>query len=199
MPAQLLLQTQAHLAHHAGMNSFEPSQGALTSFESALAALLDGLAPVPPTYLPLSEGLGRIAAEMQPLRDTLPPRSIAVIDGWAFHALDLAGASAYAPVPLGSPPVWVEAGEAMPEGCDCVLEADLVDCSGPMVQVFAEAIPGRGIRRAGEDMAAERPASLPGRRLSAVDLLALRSAGLEEVAVRAPRLRVIDVTAASSA
>lgn len=181
------------------MNSFEPPIGALTSFESALAAVLDGLAPVPPTCLPLSEVFGRIAAEMRPLRDALPPRSIAVMDGWAFRALDLAGASAYAPVPLSSPPVWVEAGEAMPEGCDCVLEADLVDCNGPIAQAFAEEIPGKGVRRVGEDMAAGRPASLPGRRLSAVDLLALRSAGLDKVAVRVPRLRFVDITAGSDA
>lgn len=179
------------------MNSRQPSNGALIRFNSALAGLLEGLGPVAPVHLPLCEALGRIAAQMPPLRQALPPRSIAAIDGWAFRALDLAGASAYAPVPLHRPPVWVEAGDAMPQGCDCVLEADLVDCSGPMTQAFAEAIPGKGIRRAGEDVATESPATLPGRRLSALDLLILRSAGLEEVSVQSPRVRIINVAAAS--
>ena len=42
----------------------------------------------------------------------------------------------------------------MPDGCDCVLDADAVDRSGPMAQVLAEAMPGQGVRRAGSDIAA---------------------------------------------
>ncbi|MCT7377169.1 molybdopterin-binding protein [Chelativorans salis] len=179
------------------MNRIQPAKGVLTSLETALTAMLDELAPVAPTFLPLNEALGRIAAEMESLRDPLPPCSTAVMDGWALRALDLTGASAYSPVPLAASPAWVEAGDAMPEGCDCVLEADLVDCSGPISQAFAEAIPGTGVRRAGEDMAAGGPVSLPGRPLSALDLLVLRSAGLDKVAVRIPRLRVVDIAANS--
>ena len=63
------------------------------------------------------------------------------------------GASSYSPLPLAKPPVWVEAGDRMPEGCDCVLDADSVDQTGPIVQVMAEAIPGQGVRRAGGDIA----------------------------------------------
>jgi molybdopterin biosynthesis enzyme len=179
------------------MSRIPPANGVLTSLESALTALLDGLPPVAPTFLPLSEALGFPAAEMRLLNDMLPPRDIAVMDGWAFRALDLVGASAYSPVPFTTLPVWVEAGDAMPDGCDCVLRADLVDRSGPMAQAFAEAIPGTGMRRAGEDMAAGRPAALPGRRLSALDLLVLRSARIDKVAARVPRLRAIDITAAN--
>jgi molybdopterin molybdotransferase len=175
------------------MNRIPPLGGALTSLDAALAGLLDGLAPVAPTFLPLPEALGCIAAEMQPLEKPLPPRSIAVMDGWAFRALDLTGASAYSPVPLQAAPAWVEAGDAMPDGCDCVLEADLVDSSGPMAQAFTDAIPGEGIRRAGEDVTAGRPAVVTGRRLSSVDLLVLRSAGLETVAVSLPRVRVVNI------
>jgi molybdopterin biosynthesis enzyme len=85
----------------------------------------------------------------------------------------------------------------MPEGRDCVLHADLVDCSGPMARAVAEAAPGQGVRRAGEDLAAGRPVVLPGQRISAADLLVARKAGLSELAVRSPRIRVIDVAAAS--
>jgi molybdopterin molybdotransferase len=179
------------------MSRTQPSNGALTSLESALAALLDGLAPVAPSILPLDRALGRIAAEMPPLAHALPACDTAKTDGWACRALDLAGASAYSPLSLMAAPTWVEAGEAMPEGCDCVLDAGLVDCSGPMAQVFAEAAPGQGVRRAGEDMEAGRPLIVAGQRLSAADLLVARSAGLDQLAVRAPRLRVIDVAAAS--
>ena len=87
-------------------------------------------------------------------RTTSPPA-----DGWALRARDLVGASSYSPLPLPTSPVWVEAGDAMPEGCDCVLDSDSVDQSGPMAQVLAEAIPGQGVRRAGGDIAARKPPS----------------------------------------
>jgi molybdopterin biosynthesis enzyme len=179
------------------MSRTQPSDGALTSLESALAALLDGLAPVAPSMLPLDQALGRIAAEMPPLAHALPARDTAKTDGWACCALDLAGASAYSPLSLMAAPTWVEAGDAMPEGCDCVLDAGLVDLSGPMAQAFGEAAPGQGVRRAGEDMEAGRAFVMAGQRLSAADLLVARSAGLDQLAVRAPRLRVIDVAAAN--
>jgi molybdopterin molybdotransferase len=177
------------------MMRMQPSIGALTSLESALGALLDGLAPVAPSFLPLDRALGRVGAAMPPLVHAQPARDTAKADGWACRALDLAGASAYSPLPLTAVPIWVEPGDAMPEGCDCVLDADLIDCSCPMPQVFAEAVPGQGVRRTGEDMEAGRPLIIAGQRLSAADLLAARSVGVGEIAVRAPDVRVIDVAA----
>ncbi|WP_353645264.1 molybdopterin-binding protein [Mesorhizobium sp. WSM2239] len=177
------------------MMRMQPSIGALTSLEAALGALLDGLAPVAPSFLPLDRALGRVGAAMPLLAHPQPSRDTAKADGWACRALDLAGASSYSPLPLTAVPVWVEAGDAMPEGCDCVLDADLIDSSGPMPQVFAEAVPGQGVRRTGEDMEAGRPLIIAGQRLSAADLLAARSVGTSEIAVRAPDVRVIDVAA----
>lgn len=180
------------------MMRMQPSLGALTGLEAALAALLDGVVPVAPTLLPLYQTLGKIGAAMPPLVHAQPTRDMAKTDGWACRALDLAGASAYSPLPLMAIPVWVEAGVAMPEGCDCVLDADLIDCSGPMPQALGEAAPGQGVRRAGEDMEAGRPLIIEGHRLSAADLLALRSVGIGEIAVRAPQVRLIDVAAPAS-
>jgi molybdopterin biosynthesis enzyme len=78
-----------------------------------------------------------------------------------------------------------------------VLEADLVDCGGPLAQAVGEAAPGQGVRRAGEDMAAGRPPILQGKAICAADLMVARKAGLSGLAVRTPHVRVIDVTAAS--
>ncbi|RWI23985.1 MAG: molybdopterin-binding protein [Mesorhizobium sp.] len=179
------------------MMRMQPSVGALTGLEAALAALLDGVEPVAPTLLPLDQTLGKIGAAMPPLAHALPIHDTAKTDGWACRALDLAGASAYSPLPLMAIPVWIEAGGAMPEGCDCVLDADLIDCS-PMPQALEEAAPGQGVRRAGEDMEAGRPLIIAGDRLSAADLLTVRSAGIGEIAVRAPQVRLIDVAAPTS-
>ena len=135
---------------------------------------------------------GRVIREVP-----LPQGDIAAGDGWALRARDLVGASSYSPLPLARPPVWVEAGDAMPEGCDCVIDSDLVDQTSSMVQVLAEAIPGQGIRRLGGDIAQASSIIAAGRRVRPLDLLVARTAGLERLEVRRPRLRVIDIPAAS--
>ena len=95
----------------------------LTSLDTALAALLSGLEPLAPVQLPLTETAGCIAAGNS-LLAAYPPHDIAAADGWALCANDLVGASSYSPLPLTQAPPWVEAGDAMPDGCDCVLDAD---------------------------------------------------------------------------
>ena len=121
---------------------------ALTPLDTALAALLRGVDPIATIELPLAEAAGCIAAGT-PLLAAFPTRDIAAADGWALCANDIVGASAYSPLPLTTAPVWVDAGDAMPPGCDCVLDADAVEVSGPLAQVLAEGVPGRGVRRAG--------------------------------------------------
>jgi len=169
----------------------------LTPLDMALAALLRGLAPVAPVALPLLEALGCIVADMPPLR-AYPPRDIAAGDGWALRARDLVGASSYSPLPLAKPPVWVEAGEPMPEACDCVVDADSVDRTGPMFEALAEAIPGQGVRRIGHEIA-EGNFIASGRRVRPLDLLMARAAGMQELNVRRPRLRVVNIPATGEA
>jgi molybdopterin biosynthesis enzyme len=158
--------------------------------------LLPRLEPVAPLALPLADALGCVAADMPPL-EALPARDIAAADGWALRARDLVGASSYSPLPLPKPPVWVEAGDAMPDGCDCVVDSDSVDAAGPLFQVLAEAIPGQGVRRAGADIAEGKSVVAPGRRVRRVDLLGARAAGLESLNVRLPGLRLVDIPANS--
>jgi molybdopterin biosynthesis enzyme len=182
------------------MTSHQRLPTSLTSLDVALAALLNGVQPVAPAELPLASALRCIAAEMPPL-GVLPPHDIAASDGFALRARDLIGASSYSPVLLTASPIWVEAGDAIPDGCDCVLDADAVDRAGPIVQVLAEAIPGQGVRRAGSDMAQGN--SCPnsylalGRWVRPLDLLIARAAGLERLNVRCPRLSVVDIPASS--
>jgi molybdopterin biosynthesis enzyme len=166
----------------------------LTSLDAALAALLSGIAPVAPVELSLSHTLGCIAAEPPPLK-ALPAFDMAIVDGWAFRSRDLVGASSYSPLPLVVSPVWVEAGDGMPEGCDCVIDPDLVEQTGGLFQVSDEAIPGQGVRRIGGDIAEGSSFIAAGRPIRPLDLLTARAAGLDTVAVRRPRLRLINVPA----
>lgn len=168
----------------------------LSPLDQALDALLQGVEPVAPRELMLVEALRCIAAEMPPLK-AHPPLDTAAADGYVFCARDLVGASSYSPLPLSAPPVWVEAGEAIPAACDCVLDSDSVDLSGPVPQVLAEAIPGQGVRRAGGDIAAGSLVAEAGRRVRPRDLLTARAAGLARLNVRRPRLRIVNVPGSS--
>jgi molybdopterin molybdotransferase len=170
----------------------------LTPLDAALAALLHRLLPVTPVDLPLPQALGCVAADMPPLQ-AIPPCNIAVADGWALRSRDLVGASSYSPLPLAVAPAWVEAGDPIPEACDCVIDADSVEASGPMVQVLAEAIPGQGVRRIGGDITAGGVVVAAGRCVRPLDLLIARAAGLERLNVRRPRLAVVNIPAASGA
>ena len=174
------------------MTSNQRLPTSLTPLDAALAALLKGVEPVAPVECGLAEALRCIAADMPPL-DASPPCDIAAVDGYAFSARDLVGASSYSPLPLTTLPVWLEAGEPIPEGCDCVLDSDSVEMSGPIAQVLAEAIPGQGVRRAGGDIAAGSLVVEPGRRVLPRDLLIARTAGIERLKVRRPRLRIVNI------
>jgi molybdopterin biosynthesis enzyme len=170
---------------------------ALTSLDAARAALLDGLKPVVPRDVGLAEALGCIAADLPPL-NALPAFDMAAADGWAFRSRDLVGASSYSPLALTGSPVWVEAGDRLPEGCDCVVDPDLVEQTGGLFQVSAEAIPGQGVRRIGGDIAQGSSFIAAGRRIRALDLLTARAAGLDTLAVRRPRLRLVNIPATTA-
>ena len=146
-----------------------------------------------PTQVPLADALHCIAADM-PLSAPLPPRDMAARDGWAFTAIHLVGASSYSPLPLTAAPCWVENGEPMPEGCDCVLDDDAVDASGPLEQVVSEAIPGQGVRRAGSDVAARRSVIAVGHPIRALDQMHAQAAGFATLCVRRPRLRLTNMS-----
>ena len=169
----------------------------LTPLDTALAALLRGIDPVAAEELPLSDAAGCVSAGM-PLLSACPPRDIAAVDGWALCANDLIGASSYSPLYLTELPMWVDAGDTMPEGCDCVLDADAVEVSGPIAQVLSEGVPGQGVGRCGSDITESSPAAAPGYPIDAAALLLARVAGCEKLHVRRPRLRIVNVPGAAA-
>nr|WP_299711709.1 molybdopterin-binding protein [Tardiphaga sp.] len=165
----------------------------LTSLDAAVATLCRGLQAVTPEQVLLADALNCIAANM-PLPAPFPPCDTAILDGWAFTSGHLVGASSYSPLPLAVAPCWVEAGEPMPESCDCVLDDDVVDASGPLVQVVSEAFPGQGVRRAGGDIAAREPFIAVGHPIRVLDLVRARAAGYATLRVRRPRLRLTNMS-----
>jgi molybdopterin biosynthesis enzyme len=165
---------------------------ALIRLETAVAILLHELEADAPEELPLAEALGCVAAEMSAL-PSAPVHDLAAADGWAVNANDVVGASSYSPLAVVRPPTWVNAGDAMPQHCDCVLDVDAVDTSGPIVEVIVEGVPGQGIRRAGSNIAADHPAMASGHLIRPRDLLTARIAGLETLNVRRPKLCIVNL------
>ncbi|GAB1717929.1 MAG: molybdopterin binding domain [Nitrobacter sp.] len=164
----------------------------LTTLETAVATLLHEREAVAPRELPLAEALGCVAAEM-PALPFVPAHDRAAADGWAVNANDVVGASSYSPLALAKPPAWVDAGDVMPQHCDCVLDAGAVVTSGPLVEVIVEGAPGQGVRRAGSDVVGGDQPIAPGHLIRPRDLLTARIAGLKTLNVRRPRLRIVNL------
>ena len=172
--------------------------GALTSLEAARALLLNMLRPVDPVLTPHDEALGCICAEPL-IVGVQPPHAIALRDGWAMRAEDLAGASSYAPVLLATQPIAVETGDALPPECDCVTDHHGLDLSGPMPQALIEALPGENVRRPGEDAAAGGVLFTPGHRLRVTDLACLEALGVLHLCLRRPHVLILDAPARDGA
>jgi molybdopterin molybdotransferase len=162
------------------MSATQRLPASLTPLDVALAALLRALKPVAASERPSPDVTGGSAVEIPGLK-SWPPHDVAAVDGWALRASDLVGASSYSPLPLVAQPVWVEAGERIPDRCDCVLDEDCVERTGAAVQVLAEAIPGQGLRRKGGEIA------------DASRIVEAWGAGDLRAVARRPRLRVVNI------
>ncbi len=163
----------------------------LTALAEAQAALLALLAPVAPRQIACGEAVGLIAAELAPLQTPWPARAFALRAGYALRSVDLAGASSFSPALLASAPTRVGVGDALPDGCDCVVEPAALDLSGPMPQALVESYPGENIRRAAEDFPAGAIVIASGRRITALDVMLASRVGFESLPVRRPRVAIL--------
>lgn len=163
---------------------------ALISATDALTRLFDRLVPVVPRDMRLRDAIGCIAARDVVAQAPIPARAVALRDGCALQAEEIAGASSYAPVVLAQKPVFVHAGETLPDHCNCIVEASGLDLEGPLPQAMVESFPGEHVRRAGEDFAQGAVMLRAGMRVSTPVAAALLSAGVDVISVRTPVISV---------
>jgi molybdopterin molybdotransferase len=174
----------------------------LTPLDAIVASLQSRVAAVTPRRTPLSQGLGAqvlgalLADDVQPPQ--CPPRPIALRDGFAVAAADVADASPYTPVPLGLTACRVDVGGALPSGTDAVVPLDAVTLRGDRAEAIAPLAPGEGVLAPGGDAAPATALRRAGERLRALDLAAMAAAGIAEVTIRAPRLALARATAAKT-
>jgi molybdopterin molybdotransferase len=159
----------------------------LTPLADVLARVAALARPVAPREVAVQDAEGRVLAEDVAVAAALPTSPVALVDGWAVRAESVADAGPYAPMLLGTAPVWVDAGAAMPRDSDAVLPPDAVNGA----EAHASATAGDGVLAAGADAAPERPLRLAGEKLRAVDVAALQAVGISRVRVREPRVRVV--------
>jgi molybdopterin biosynthesis enzyme len=159
--------------------------GSLTPIGEVLARVAQ-VAPVAPRQMPLGDAEGRVLAQ-DVVAAISPATPVALIDGWAVRAEQIADAGPYAPVRLDPPQARVDAGKAMPAGTDAVLPPDAVTGG----EVHAAATAGDGVLAAGADATPDRPLRRAGEKLRAADVAALQAVGVSQVMVRQPRVRVV--------
>lgn len=170
---------------------------------------------------PLSQALGRTLAADVRTRHAVPLFDNSSMDGYAVRFADLRGATAARPIELkvvgdvmagsaANPPIPEGGAVRVMTGAPVPFEADAIvpvedtvehqNASGwvtptdpsPLVHVTAEPVPGRYIRREGEDAAEGTVVLAAGRVLTPRALAAVAAAGHDEVLVsRRPRVAVI--------
>jgi molybdopterin biosynthesis enzyme len=153
--------------------------------------LIDEMArPVAAQQMAVSRAVGRVLAEDVTAPSARPETAIAIRDGWAVLSADIVDASATAPVPLMQAPAWLETGDPLPGHADAVAPFDAVVWHGSIAEAVAPAVPGEGVLAAGGDAGTGTVLRSAGTRLRNSDLAALAAAGVANVTVRAPRVRV---------
>jgi len=167
----------------------------LAHVEARIAAIA---VPVAPQAIDLGAALGRVLAEDVTVSAPIPAAPVALTDGWAVRSDLVLDAGSYAPVPLVPAPAWVEVGQPLPAATDAVLPPDAVVTTAGMAEAHASATAGDCVVPVGADADTRSPLRRAGTYLRALDIAVLRAAGLDQVQVRVPRVRIV-ATAKSDA
>jgi molybdopterin biosynthesis enzyme len=160
---------------------------------SEIYACLRTVLPVAPRRIDVAAALGRIPAADAVAPAPVPLSSVALRDGWAVRSVTVMDASAYAPIPVAPPPAWVEAGDPLPHPADAVLAPEDVVAAGSGAEAVAAATAGDDVLGPGEDAGFGCVLRTAAEQLRAVDVAVLCAAGLTQIAVREPRIRVVPV------
>lgn len=171
------------------------------SVDEAREAIFSQLPPIPRfETVPLTEAVGRIAAESVESPTAIPAYTNSAMDGFAFRASDAAGAAvtlklagealAGHPYPgrvAAGEAVRITTGAAVPEDCDTVIPFEKTTETENTVTFAADAVkPGANIRRRGETVSVGDIVISRGTRLTAAHAALLANLGLARITVTAP-------------
>ena len=169
----------------------------LTPLEAIFALFHSRVAVVPPRRVPLAQAGGAVLAEDAHAAKR-PPHAIALRDGFAVAAGDIADAGPYAPVSLTLTAQRIDTGDPLPNGTDAVAPLDAIALCGDRAEAVAAVAPGEGVLPPGGDSTPAATLRCAGERLRALDLAVMGAAGIAEVAIRSPRIALAYAGAAKT-
>jgi molybdopterin molybdotransferase len=152
----------------------------LLSIDAARERVLSALRPLGTEEVAIDDALDRVLAEDVMAAGDVPPFDNSAMDGFAVSAgpagrrlkivgESRAGAPASAP-PSGADALRVSTGALLPSGTEAVIPIEQVHESDGDIVLDADAVSGRHIRRAGEDVAAGTVVLKAGTRLGPAEL-----------------------------
>jgi len=141
------------------------------------------------------ESLGRVTAEPVFARISTPTYHSAAMDGIAVRAEETYGTTERAPKTLkvGLDAVWINTGQALPEGSNAVIMVEKLHQTDPEhLEIRAPAYPWQNIRKVGEDIVATQLLLPQNHRIRPYDAGAMVAAGVFSLKVwRKPKVAII--------
>lgn len=141
------------------------------------------------------DSLGRVTAEPVFARISTPTYHSAAMDGIAVRAEETYGTTERAPKSLkvGSDAVWINTGQALPEGFNAVIMVEkLHQADSEHIEIRAPAYPWQNIRKVGEDIVATQLLLPQNHRIRPYDAGAMAAAGVFSLRVwRKPKVVII--------
>jgi len=164
----------------------------LHSVAEALTPLMARAGAVRPIVMKVEAALGCVAAESVRATTPVPVGAIAMRPGYAVTAAETIGASSYSPLPLKTTVGRLRVGDSLPAGADAVVPSDAVTIvEGSTAELMQEAYAGENARLPGQDLPAGALIVPAGATVTAEHALALALAGVDEIAIARPRVRIL--------
>ena len=176
----------------------------MISVDEARGLILDAVRPTPAEVVALAEAWNRVTAEGVAARLTQPPTDVSAMDGYALRAEDgvlHADLRVIGAAPAGHPfdgtvgsgeAVRLFTGSVIPSGADAILLQEDATRDGESVRVNEAVVPGRDIRRKGQDFAKGDVVIPAGRRITARDVGLAAAANYPWLLVhRRPRVAIL--------
>ncbi len=177
---------------------------ALLPVAGAIEQILQGVEPLPPVTVGLSDALGCVLAEDLVAQRTQPPSALSAMDGYAVRADDVATspvtlkvigeAAAGHPFPREVGPgecARIFTGGVLPRGTDTVVIQEIVTRDGDRVTMSKPTAGGRNVRPAGIDFKQGDILLKQGHRLTDRDLML--AAGMNYPTLKVHRLPKIAI------
>ena len=165
----------------------------MLSVDEAIQRIMRAFAPLEPEQVAIEQALGRTLAEDVRARTAQPPWPLSAMDGYAVRANDEGPRRVIGSAPAGHPfagsvglgeAVRIFTGAVVPDGADCIVVQEVSVRDGESVSFTETPRPGRFIRAAGLDFAADETLARAGQVLTARDLALLAAGDLAQLSVR---------------